>query len=227
MELPELKTFKFRDMDEIPARDWIIASWLPAAELAALHGVSGIGSSTLALRLAAAIAEGRRDWLPGALELEPAEPAAAVFVSLNDDERTHAFRLQRAGVKPTSRLWFVGGHNRGALFDGEPTGAGKALLAECERLNARLLVVDPKAIAFRGNYNRNFIALREWAWKAECAVLVAGTEDADWPDWPARAVWQLKRRAGGATLECDWTNYAVRPEPVQLAGSDPARWKAA
>ena len=259
MPLPEPRPLKMPREIRYPAGGWIIKSWLPNAELAALHGPSGIGKSTLALRLAAAVATGRTGWLPGALELDsdlpapaPPAPAPAVFMSMHDPAGIQADRLRRAGCAfalamasvrspafPSGfhcvdepRLHFVDAARGGCLWLFDPEGGGmtpeaRQLLDDCERLSARLLVIDPKQLAFRGSRYHAFSELRAWAQRAGCAVLVVGVDEEDWPAPPAKAVWQLKRTDGGARLECDWSTHAALPAPVQLAGSDPARWRPA
>ena len=201
-------------------RSWVIPHWLPAGRIALLAGQGSTGKSRLALQLAAAIASGHRDWLPGtadSVKLPAAEPATAVLCSWEDEKDEIARRLcgmDKAGTVD-DRLRFLGATaplweprrdgSRHTSTLGELSAAGEWVRAYCEQRQARLLVLDPLAAVYACNENdrglvRAFMASWDrWAQQAACAVLLIAhppKSHADFSgstDWhgAARAVWTL------------------------------------
>ena len=237
-----------------PEREWLIRNWLPAGRIAMLTGEGGAGKSRLALQLAANMASGKSDWLAGCLEkLMLDKPLPVVFATW-EDERDHIARLlHKMGVQQTvgDRLRYVapigplwapnagGSRNTGVM--GTLSVAGRWLRSYCERREARLLVIDPRAAAFGLNENdralvRHFMADWDaWARAINCAVLlIAHPPKSDSPysgstDWHAasRAVWELgladtqpgkKDTAVAPRLSCIKSSYAQRPDPLWLEG---------
>ena len=201
-------------------RSWVIPHWLPAGRIALLVGQGSTGKSRLALQLAAAIASGHRDWLPGtadSVKLPADEPATAVLCSWEDEKDEIARRLCGMGKTGTvgDRLRFLGataplweprqGGSRHTSTLGELSAAGEWVRAYCEQRQARLLVLDPLAAVYACNENdrglvRAFMASWDrWAQQAACAVLLIAhppKSHADFSgstDWhaAARAVWAL------------------------------------
>ncbi len=101
-----------------PAREWILNEWLPAATVSSLYGWGGVGKSSLALQLAAAVAADRtglpsdhlKDWLgwtaavgPVLGNAVPVEGLPVVVASYEDDHHEQARRL--AGVSGPAAPW--------------------------------------------------------------------------------------------------------------------------
>lgn len=202
-----------------PDRDWLIPGWLPAHRVALLTGEGGRGKSRLALQLAAAVARGSREWLPGGPDLYQAKPAPAVLATWEDEPEEVARRLR--GMLRTServedlgdRLHHVGLAGRGPLWEpagggsrhtstiGELSGVGRWLRRYCERSGARLLVVDPLAAAYACNENdrglvRQFMASWDgWAREAGCTVLLLAHPSKADPAYSGSTDWQAAARA--------------------------------
>ena len=225
-----------------PAREWICDGWL-GFRLTLFTGDGGRGKSRVALQLAAAIAGGAHgSWLPPDPEDAPTVPppnidlhGSPVLVSSWEDERDEVHRrLASMAAHPalswadperiTERLHFADMAGLGPLWEvgagggvGALTTAGTELRAAAERIEARLLVIDPRAAAFAGNENdrahvRAFVAdWDRWARETRCAVLLVdhrpkGTAKekpaayAGSTDWhnAARSMWTLRNDGGGA-----------------------------
>jgi len=178
-----------------PPRDWLIPGWLPAGRVAMLTGPGKVGKSRLALQLAAAIAAGRKEWLPGGgPELEPVPKTdkdkikdVAVLATWEDEReevkrRLHAMKMQKAVghrlryVAPRQALWIHRDPWLGTGGDISPEG--KKLRRYCKEKHARLLIVDPRAAAYGLNENdralvRAFVSdWDRWAQESGCAVLL-------------------------------------------------------
>ena len=252
-----------------PAREWLIPGWLPAARVAMFTGEGSAGKSRLAVQVVARIASGNGVWLPGARErLTLTEPAAVVFASWEDEPDQIGRMLHgmdgRDGDPDAgellrgigNRLRYVAPH--GSLWEpardgsrhtstvGELSDTGRALRDYCERWQARLLVIDPRAAAFGLNENdralvRAFMADWDaWARAVNCAVVLvthppksesAYSGSTDWHA-AARSVWELAetdtvpkpktRKAHdprpAMQLRCIKASYAKRPAPYWLKG---------
>lgn len=182
-------------------RDWLIAcdsnwdndhdeprmGWLPAGRVALFAGTPGRGKSRLALQLALAVCtNGTRNWVDGATGLrflpDPMERAPPVFYVSWEDELEEISRRLRAldaweAARGVLRFCDLAAH--GALWaNGGLTEAGQYVRKRCEKLNARLLVLDPLSAAFDGNENdRSYVRafMSNWdAWgrQARCAILL-------------------------------------------------------
>ena len=197
-------------------RQWLVDGWLPAGRVALLSGSGGAGKSRLALQLALALVEERRDWLPGGPDLVDSGPAV---IATWEDEPDEITRRLRRTVEPQDRLEalkdrlhvldFAG---KGAFWQpsadgsrhtsslGELTLAGEWTRTYCETHKARLLVVDPLAAAYACNENdrglvRAFMSSWDgWARRTGCAVLIvshpAKAAESDYSgstDWHAAA----------------------------------------
>ena len=203
-------------LEEPPLRRWLIQDWLPVGRVALLSGKAGQGKSRLALQLAAALASGDQTWLPGApAQLEPSDPAPAVFCSWEDERDEIARKLyhMKRAESVGDRLRFI--HPAGAVWGpaksssrhtatlGELTDAGRQVRAYCQQKQAQLLILDPLAAAYACNENdralvRAFMAdWNRWAQETGCTVLIiahppkTGADTSGSTDWEAapRAVW--------------------------------------
>ena len=197
-------------------RQWLVDDWLPAGRVALLSGQGGAGKSRLALQLALALVEGRKDWLPDGPDLVDSGPAVVATWEDEPDEITR--RLQGMAGNPDrlaalkDKLHVLDFAGKGAFWQppadssrhtstlGELTLAGEWTRAYCETHKARLVVVDPLAAAYACNENdrglvRAFMTSWDgWARATGCAVLIvshpAKAAESDYSgstDWHASA----------------------------------------
>ena len=225
---------------EIPAREWLVTDWLPAGELCMLTGAGETGKSVLLLQIAAGLACDREQlkacggWLPGTSGRDvPAltkDPAAVVLANWEDSaaealrrrERMHKYggltwaedpsidnRLYCLPMRGFGPVWAPGGTGHISTV-GRLTQQGYALRRYCDRMNARLLVLDPASLALSIEENSRplvSLALESWAgWANEsgCSVMLTGHpakategEGADYSGTTAwrglvRALWTLQ-----------------------------------
>ena len=206
---------------ETGPRQWLVEGWLPAGRVALLSGQGGAGKSRLALQLALALVERRKNWLPDGPDLVDSGPAV---IATWEDEPDEVARRLRGMVETQDRLealkdrlhvldfagkgafWQpVEGGSRHTSTMGDLTPAGAWTRTYCETHKARLLVVDPLAAAYACSENdrglvRAFMTSWDgWARATNCAVLIVShppKSSADYSgstDWhaAARAVWKL------------------------------------
>ncbi len=263
---------------EAPPREWICEGWL-GYRLTLFTGHGGRGKSRLALQLAAAVASGTyAPWLPPESDdtrtvpgaaIDGAASASAVLLASWEDEQDEVHRrLQTMAMderlpwaapeRIENRLNFADLAGYGPLWEtteysgGKLTDTGHELREIAERIEARLLIIDPRAAAYAGDENnraqvRAFISHWDrWARETQCAVLVVDhlpkyatkprkDDDDEGPayagstDWhnAARSVWTLERtEKGGTLLRCDKSNYGPAPKPVHLTSGDGCAWFA-
>ena len=225
-----------------PDREWLLPGWLAVGRVHLLTGSGGRGKSRLALQLAAALAADGAEWplpwqtaderrtISGNVDRPPTLPrtgaAVPVVVASWEDEAAEVHRRLIAQPVPVSalgdRLHYVDAAEWGPLWApvgtahvqtvAELTAAGRRLRRLCERVGARLLVVDPLAAAYGSDENvrglvRQYMASWDaWGRAHKCAVLMiahppkataAGAGDDWWSgstDWPAaaRSAWALR-----------------------------------
>ena len=260
-----------------PDREWLLPGWLAVGRVHLLTGSGGRGKSRLALQLAAALAADSEAWpLPwqtagrGPLPSDRHPPTLPrtgdgglpVVVASWEDEADEVHR--RLQAQPVSvadladRLHYVDAAEWGPLWAPEQgsrhvqtvaelTAAGRRLRRLCERVHARLLIVDPLAAAYGSDENvrglvRQFMASWDaWGRAQRCAVLMiahppkqgAGDRGTDgwWSgstDWPAaaRSAWALEPAGDLTRLVCHKASYGMAPDPVHLA-ADGVTWRAA
>ena len=260
---------------EIPAREWLVRDWLPAGELCMLAGRGETGKSVLLLQIAAGLACDRErlntcgGWLPGtsgcdvpALEKDPAPVVLANWEdsaaeALRRRERLHKYgglawaadpsinaRLHCLPMRGFGPVWAPGGTGHISTV-GRLTQQGYALRRYCQRVGARLLVLDPASLALSIEENSRplvSLALESWAgWASEsgCSVMLTGHpakategEGADYSGTTAwrglvRALWTLKhpdKEAEATTLETERratltlnkANYAMSGQVLNL-----------
>ena len=217
-------------------REWLIPDFLPAGRLGLLAGSGGIGKSRLALQLAAAIASGIADWLPGGPRLTLSDPATAVYWTAEDEPAEVSRRLRQiGGVRDSAtqalhglvervedRLHVVDGAGRGPLW--EPMGSGPLgrlsetgawLRAYSERHGPRLLVLDSLAATYAGNENDR-VAVRQfaadwdaWGRRRGCAVMLIGHPPKSMAPFSGSTDWQ-------AAVRWLWT-FGLEPDPHHTA----------
>ena len=258
---------------EPPDREWLLPGWLAVGRVHLLTGSGGRGKSRLALQLAAALASDAPawpvPWQEGARGLLPSDrhpptlprtgAAVPVVVASWEDEAAEVHRRLIAQPVPVpelaDRLHYVDAAEWGPLWapvggahiqtGAELTAAGRRLRRLCERVGARLLVVDPLAAAYGSDENvrglvRQYMASWDaWGRAQRCAVLMiahppkataAGAGDGWWSgstDWPAaaRSAWALAAAGDLTRLTCHKASYGMAPDPVHLA-ADGVTWRA-
>ena len=263
-DTPPIKLVPRNDWNgPVPPREWICSGWLPR-RLTLFTGHGGAGKSRIALQLAAAIAsKTNRSWIPSPAEvrsspLTVAEKGEPVLLASWEDEADEVHRRLDSMAKTLrwaasdwieDRLHFADLAGRGPLWDPQRnngdglTEVGKALRTAAEQIEARLLIVDPRAAAYAGDENhraqvRAFIAHWDrWARDQKCAVLLvdhlpksstltkftSGVSYAGSTDWhnAARCVWTLDEKQ---VLRCEKSNYEATPHPVKLISEDGCAW---
>ena len=216
---------------------WLLPNWLPCGRLTALFGESGIGKSTLALRLASCLAAenfgGRKEQFLGIVHWVR-QPV--VFVSWHDELSEHRRRMNRMDTRIDLDAYFSGDcllrmfkpSTENPLFrGGKITAVGEYILAYSAELKARLLVLDSATAAFGGR-SKFFPAcckMEGWAEANDCTVMILDSSDDDWTCEQFRAIWWLSKSDDGTKLECVKTSYGPPQEPLTLSGNDPAAWQ--
>ncbi len=235
IHLPE--AVKFTEIDIGTKRQWLLRDWLPCGRLTALFGKSGVGKSTLALRLAACLASAnhgdpkRQFFCIGCQARQP-----VVFVSWSDELSEHRRRINRMEKHGNLDAYFSDDcplrmfkqSATSPLFrDGKITAVGGRILAYSTKLKARLLVLDSAAAAFRGRSKLlpACYELEGWAEANDCAVMILDSSVDDWACEQFRAIWRLSKSDGGTKLECVKSSYGPPQEPLTLSGNDPAAWQ--
>jgi hypothetical protein len=258
-----------------PDREWLLPGWLAVGRVHLLTGSGGRGKSRLALQLAAALASDAPAWpVPwqeaGTRGPRPSDrhpptlprtgAAVPVVIASWEDEADEVHRRLRAQPVPVSalgdRLYYVDAAEWGPLWApvgtahvqtvAELTAAGRRLRRLCERVGARLLVVDPLAAAYGSDENvrglvRQYMASWDaWGRAQRCAVLMIahppkatagnGAGDGWWSgstDWPAaaRSAWALAAAGDLTRLTCHKASYGMAPDPVHLT-ADGVTWRA-
>ena len=259
---------------EPPDREWLLHGWLAVGRVHLLTGSGGRGKSRLALQLAAALASDAPawpvPWQEGARGLLPSDrhpptlprtgAAVPVVIASWEDEAAEVHRRLIAQPVPVpelaDRLHYIDAAEWGPLWApvgtahvqtvAELTAAGRRLRRLCERVGARLLVVDPLAAAYGSDENvrglvRQYMASWDaWGRAQRCAVLMIahppkatagnGAGDGWWSgstDWPAaaRSAWALAAAGELTLLTCHKASYGMAPDPVHLA-ADGVTWRA-
>lgn len=248
MNINSLTVFNLANDDAPrPARDWLIDRWMPAGECGVLFGESCAGKTTLAFQLATAIATGHQDWLPvsegrprfphhNLPASQPVVYASLGVESLEDVQiRLHRMRTE-GGVefahltenRLNDRLQWLDMQLLGPLWAPPETGArgtlqraGNLVRRHCERVNAKLLVIDTLEDAFHGDDRSRFavtpflVDWSGWSRKLGCTVLllsIADPKHSYWTDAP-RFAWQLRPHSRGiasdAELHLAKSNYSL------------------
>lgn len=216
---------------------WLLPDWLPCGRLAVLFGESGIGKSTLALRLAACLAAEsfggpKRKFL--GIEHRARQPV--VFVSWSDELSEHRRRINRmekhgnldAYFSDDCPLHMFKPSAASPLFlDGNITAVGEHILAYSAELKVRLLVLDSATAAFgtRSKFLPACCKLEGWAEANDCTVMILDSSDDDWTCEQFRAIWRLSKSDGGTKLECVKSSYGPPQKPLTLLGVEPAAWQ--
>ena len=248
-----------------PPREWICEGWL-SCRLTLFTGHGGVGKSQLALQLAAAVASNiSSHWIPSSSSGHTTSTRIAlsgghsVLVASWEDEADEVHRRLSsmaksmhwsAADKIEERLHFADLAGKGPLWgrrqqrgELELTEIGEELQALAKQIEARLLIIDPRAAAYGGDENhraqvRAFISHWDrWARDRKCAVLLVdhlpktaiqagftkGSSYAGSTDWhnAPRCVWTLDEQH---TLLCEKSNYGSTPDPVSLIREGDCSW---
>ena len=171
-----------------PQRQWLVDGVIPTGRYGILAGKGGNGKSRIALDLARAMFGGTEGvkWLCW----DVMNMGDVVWCSWEDEYDEVARRLGEYGRElANEQLHYVDLAERGPLWAPDPGGSGHTstmstltsvgamVRAECERVKAKLLVIDPLAAAFASNENdrglvRAFVASWDgWARRTECTVI--------------------------------------------------------
>ena len=205
-----------------PLRTWLIDRWLPEGRAGLFTGEGGRGKSWLALQLAASLAAGEPEWLPGAgLDLldaphAPIKSGATAVIWTAEDEPAEAHRrldiMQPldGGLDTADRLHVIDASGEGPLWApdekirysavGALTDAGERLRNYCAEYPPRLLVVDNLAAAFACNENdramvRAFMTSWDgWARETKCAVMFVAHPSRAHTDFSGSTDWQAAAR---------------------------------
>lgn len=179
----EPSTWQGRDP---PARNWVVADWVPDSAVTLFAGDGGTGKSMLGLQLAVAVATGQQ-WLG-----LPTATGSALVMACEDDVSELHRRLsgivQRTGKQfamlSAIRIIAAAGHNA-ALFEADEGAArGKwtkrfqQLSDLVQSLTPRVVVLDTAADLFAANENsrrqvRQFVSgLTGLAMRSRCAIVL-------------------------------------------------------
>ncbi len=154
---PNIGSVLLSEMKPI-AVDWLWDGWLPRGKLTIIEGDPGTGKSTLTLDLAARISTGRA--LPGGVETDP---AGVVLWGCEDDFRDTVVPRLIAADADRSRVVGREYVRRTDSWEEEPPELDdiSALIADIERVDAALVIVDP-LVAFlpQGTNTHNDHAVR-------------------------------------------------------------------
>ncbi len=159
-ERPDSRPFPATDLvGTAPARKWLVQDWIPLNTVTSLYGDGGTGKTLLAQQLAYAADQ-------GGLWLSLAVQKAVSLCVFCEDQRDELHRRHEA-IKAAMghqignpfadvHLWPRVGHdNLLVTFDaqGKPQESPffQAVLAEVQRLQAQLLILDTAADLFGGN----------------------------------------------------------------------------
>ena len=226
MQVSPVSTWK----REVPDRKWIIDHWLPEGTVSILAGKGGVGKSSLLLQLATDICAGHNDWLKTISDkniktkvmekIQLKEPATVVICSYEDEIEELSRRIRSLSKEYGfvdnigDRLHGIDFTKMGALWApssqgsmhistlAEQTSSGEWLQKYCEKVKAKLLIVDPTAAAYGSEENsralvRAFMTFwTSWARDNSCTVLFVGHE--------AKAVSEDYRMSGST----DWFSSA-------------------
>jgi hypothetical protein len=127
---------------------WLWPGYIPLGKLSVLEGDPGLGKSTLALSIAAAVSRGRG--LPGRLECDPAD---VVLVSYEDGladtirPRLDAARADVHRVHAVQGITHAGTHDETLISFPTDSESVFDLVSE---LGAQLVIVDPLSAALAG-----------------------------------------------------------------------------
>ena len=191
-------------------RKWIINDWMPEGSIGMLVGQGGSGKSSLILQLASALSSGNKDWMQ--LHADQNEqirqinrtnykkPIKIVFCSYEDEIEEVDRRFQKISktyefaTKINDNFYCIDCTNLGAIWKPSAQGsqhistlasqtrAGDRIQKFCEKLGAKLLIIDPLAAAYGSEENsralvRDFMTFwLSWARKNKCTVLFISHE---------------------------------------------------
>ena len=147
--------------DAPPPRKWLVEDRIPLGRFGTLNGDGGQGKSRLALDLCRAICSPHSDatWLKWRVLAQ----GPAVWATWEDETEEVARRLGSEGrADVDGQLYVVDMAERGPVWGPkvsngrlasvpEITDAGRQIRELCERVEARILVLDPVAAAFSDN----------------------------------------------------------------------------
>ena len=148
------------DGQDIPAREWLVNEWIPAAAVTLLSGDGAIGKTTLALQLAVAVKLGLPDWVGGLVD----KPGPVIFFSAEEEEAEIWRRLDAICRSRERRLADLSGLHifcmpdddcAFAVPDGQgsmqPTALWRGVAAAIHNLRPTLVILEAAADLFGGN----------------------------------------------------------------------------
>jgi|GEM_PF-1873603 len=198
---------------------WAWPGWLASGKLHVFDGNPGAGKSTFVAALAASVTSGVQ-WPDGA-PVPPSARGAVVYLTTEDDAATTIRpRMEAAGAN-LSRVRVIAtvptvDRNPYGRVPTLPNDVG-LLISECERIGARLLVVDP-VMAYLGDVNSH----RDSDVRGALAPLAAAAEEAG---VAVVLIRHLNKGTGASALYRGGGSiaFAGLARVVWVAGSDPAQ----
>ena len=206
--------------DVVPPRQWLMPGVIPSNRLGMITGEGGTGKSRLAVQLAACIASGDGEWLPGCGVNLNGKPRPVVYLTYEDEKEEINRRLIDIldGKSPSKslgrRFKFLWGSQKGigALWRpaksgsqhtstaGEPSSGLITLQKYCEEVKPALLVIDTVAAAFLSNENdRGLVTqfanyLDDWAIRTGTAVMLIGHPPKSGASYSGSSGWRASVR---------------------------------
>lgn len=204
------------DVEAAPIR-WMWPSWLALGKVHVFDGNPGMGKSTLLSAIAASVTAGVR-WPDGSPVPTDARGGVVVLTAEDDPATTIRPRMEAADadvarVSVVATVPTTNGHGRIPTFpDDVPL-----MLRECQRVGARLLVVDP-VTAYLGGGDSH----KDGAVRGMLAPLAAAAEGAG---VAVILVRHLNKAVGGSAMMRGGGSiaFAGLARVVWLVGTDPAQ----
>ena len=215
-----LPLHRWVDVGESPTpREWVLTDWLSSGAITLLSGPGGVGKSTLAIQLAAAVAgNAKAPWGGPDIDRRLDGGAAVVFASWEDQPADITRKLANLScysswVRPDIPLHIAGDKQMG-MAGGGPlweaprrmdrgvlTSLAYRLMAAAENVDAALVILDSAAACYADNENdraavRSFLAsFHNWAISHECAVLLLAHPPKSGASFSGSTDWQAGCRA--------------------------------
>ena len=170
-----LRTCGFDRIPNQPPR-FLWDPYIRAANLNLLSGDGGSGKTTLALMIAAALADGvQPEGMPGTLWVKPQKGDNTLILSFEDEPEELRFRLDGCGCKHPERIHTLKPKETAPLITEELSLS--SLIEEC---SAKLLIIDPVQAFLQAGADANSMtdvrkaleSLRRVCKKTGCAALL-------------------------------------------------------
>ena len=174
--MAELKTIKMSDIRQEPV-EWLWEPYIPSGAITLIQGDGGMGKTTAALAIAAAVSTGTA--LPGSGDRSPADSNAApsaVIVQNAEDSYSKTIKPRLEQLSADNDMIEVIIEN-----DDELSLADDRIEQAIEKFNAKLVILDPVQAYFGGANMNNANSVRPImkqlgavAERNNCAILLVG-----------------------------------------------------